>query len=90
MLTAVTLTRLEKAATDNGFDLDLGRTADWLSFGSSQTSLRIWLTAQGESRFLAATSRAGDVVLTLGAGSIAAVPRRILDALRRGAEPDAR
>ena len=39
---------------------------------------------------VAATSRAGDVVLTLGAGSIAAVPRRILDALRRGAEPDAR
>ena len=39
---------------------------------------------------VAATSRAGDVVLTLGAGSIAAVPQRILDALRRGAEPDAR
>ena len=39
---------------------------------------------------VAATSRAGDVVLTLGAGSIGAVPRRILDALRRGAEPDAR
>ena len=39
---------------------------------------------------VAATSRAGDVVLTLGAGSIAAVPQRILDARRRGAEPDAR
>ncbi len=38
---------------------------------------------------VAATSRPGDVVLTLGAGSIAAVPRRILEALRdRGAEPD--
>ena len=58
MLAAVTITRLEKAATDNGFDLDLERTADWLSFGSSQTSMRIWLTAIGESRFLAATSRA--------------------------------
>ena len=58
MLTAVTITRLEKAATDNGFDLDLERTADWLSFGSSQTSMRIWLTAIGESQFLAATSRA--------------------------------
>ena len=58
MLAAVTITRLEKAATDNGFDLDLERTADWLSFGSSQTSMRIWLTAIGESRFLAAMSRA--------------------------------
>ena len=39
---------------------------------------------------VAATSRAGDIVLTLGAGSIAAVPQRILDALRRVREPDAR
>ena len=58
MLAAVTITRLEKAATDNGFDLDPEREADWLSFGSSQTSMRIWLTAIGESLFLAATSRA--------------------------------
>lgn len=58
MLTAVTTTRLEKAATDNGFDLDLGWSADWLCFGSSQTSIRIWLTAIGESRFVAAASRA--------------------------------
>ena len=57
MLAAVTVTRLEKAATDNGFDLDLEHSADWLCFGSSQTSMRIWLTASGESRFLAATSR---------------------------------
>ncbi len=61
MLTAVTVTRLEKAATDNGFDLDLQRTTDWLCFGSSQTTMRIWLTAMGESRFLAAASRA-DVI----------------------------
>jgi hypothetical protein len=57
MLTPVTLTRLEKAATDNGFDLDLGRAADWLCFGSSQTSMRIWLNAVGESLFLVAVSR---------------------------------
>lgn len=58
MLTPVTITRLEKAATDNGFDLDLGRATDWLHFGSSQTSMRIWLTAVGESLFLVAASRA--------------------------------
>jgi putative restriction endonuclease len=57
MLTAITITRLEKAAGDNGFDLDLRSDNDWLLFGSSQTSLRIWLTAVGESRFLVAVSR---------------------------------
>ena len=70
MLAAVTITRLEKAATDNGFDLDMERTADWLSFGSSQTSLCIWLTATGESRCLAALSRADvlDGLAGLGIG----------------------
>ena len=58
MLAPVTITRLEKAATDDGFDLDVERTADWLSFGSTQTLMRIWLTAIGESQFLAAMSRA--------------------------------
>ena len=57
MLAPVTITRLEKAATDNGFDLNVERTADWLSFGSTQTSMRIWLTAIGESQLLAAMSR---------------------------------
>ena len=57
MLTAVTITRLEKAANDNGFDLEQERVADWLTFGSSQTSMRIWLTAVDESRFVAAASR---------------------------------
>ena len=57
MLSAVAITRLEKAATDNGFDLELEHTSDWLSFGSSQTSMRVWLTGRGESRFLAAMSR---------------------------------
>ena len=69
MLTAVTITRLEKAATDNGFDLELEHTPDWLSFGSSQTTMRIWLTARGESRFLAAMSRA-DVLKGLDAAGV--------------------
>ena len=57
VITAVTITRLEKAATDNGFDLELAPTADWLCFGSTQTSLHIWLTATGASQFAAAMSR---------------------------------
>ncbi len=31
---AVTITRLEKAAADNGFDLDPEHTAGWLCFGT--------------------------------------------------------
>ena len=57
MLSAVTITRLEKAAADNGFDLEREHTANWLSFGSSQTSMSIWITTTGDSRFLAAASR---------------------------------
>ena len=83
MLTAVAITRLEKAATDNGFDLELESTADWLSFGSSQTSLCIWLTAQGESRFLAAMSRADvlDGLAGLGVPSTDPLPNGAADAL---------
>ena len=83
MLTAVTITRLEKAATDNGFDLDLEHAADWLSFGSSQTSMRIWLTAIGDSGLLAAASRADvlDGLADLGAASNDLLPSGAAGAL---------
>ena len=74
MLAAVTVTRLEKAATDNGFDLDLEHSADWLCFGSSQTSMRIWLTAIDESRFLAAASRPDVLDGLAGLGVVHADP----------------
>ena len=93
MLTPVAITRLEKAATDNGFDLELDHTSDWLSFGSSQTSTRIWLTARGESRFLAAMSRSDvlrglddlGVVFTdlLPSGAAGATSVRDISALHR-------
>lgn len=51
------VTRLEKAASDNGFDLYLAPDGDWLSFGSSHTPLRIWLTAHGEALLLVAVSQ---------------------------------
>ena len=83
MLTAVAVTRLEKAATDNGFDLERERTADWLCFGSSQTSMRLWLTVSGESRFLAAASRADvlDGLAGLGAAFSHLLPRGAAGAL---------
>ena len=93
MLSAVAITRLEKAATDNGFDLELEHTSDWLSFGSSQTSMRIWLTARGESRYLAAMSRSDvlrglddlGVVFTdlLPSGAVGAASVRDIAALHR-------
>lgn len=54
---AVLLSRLEKAAFDNGFDLELSRQGGWTGFASSQAPLRLWLTADGEAAFLAAVSQ---------------------------------
>ena len=82
---AVTITRLEKAAADNGFDLDPEHTAGWISFGSSQTSMRVWLTAVEESRFLAAASRADVLDGLAGLGAAAAAPLLPSDALPSGA-----
>lgn len=57
VLTAATITRLEKVATDNGFHLQLEREGDWLAFASTQAPLRIWLTAFGDQLFVAAVSQ---------------------------------
>ena len=83
MLTAVMITRLEKAAADNGFDLDREHTANWLSFGSSQTSMRIWITTTGDSRFLAAASRSDvlDGLADLGSASNDPLPSGAAGAL---------
>lgn len=56
-LPPLTWTRLEKAAYDNGFDVEAPRIDDWRTFRSSQTSLRIWLSGLGESLFIVAVSR---------------------------------
>ena len=74
MHTAVTITLLEKAATDNGFDLELEHSANWLSFASSQTSLRIWLTVLEDSRVLAAMSREDVLERLAGLGATATNP----------------
>ena len=83
MPSAVTITRLEKAAADNGFDLGPERTADWLAFGSSQTSMRIWITCLGETRFLAAASRPDvlDGLAGLGAAATDLPPSDAVGAL---------
>ncbi|MGC3998049.1 MAG: HNH endonuclease [Anaeromyxobacter sp.] len=59
-----TRTRLEKAAFDNGFDRELGRSGDWLAYGSTHAALNVWLMADTAGRLVAALSRA-DVAYAL-------------------------
>ena len=56
-LRAATVTRLEKIATDNGFDRELQRDGHWLRFASTQVPLGLWLTAVGDEHFVAAVSQ---------------------------------
>lgn len=55
---AATLALLEKVAADNGFDRDAGRDGVWLAFASSQTPMRLWLSAADDAVCLAAFSMA--------------------------------
>ena len=41
MLTPAVVTRLEKTATDNGFDRELPSQGDWLRFASTQVPLTV-------------------------------------------------
>jgi putative restriction endonuclease len=60
------VTRLEKVATDNGFDRELPPEIGWLSFASTQAPLRIWLTADGDDQLWVAFSQS-NVARSLGA-----------------------
>jgi putative restriction endonuclease len=55
--TSIHRARLEKVASDNGFDRDLPSAPDWLGFASTQCPLRLWLAVDG-STYLMALSRA--------------------------------
>ena len=72
-------TRLEKAATDNGFDLDGSRHGDWIYFRSSQSSLRVWLKTLEGGILIAALSRSDVLEALEGFGNL------ISDALPEGA-----
>jgi len=73
-LTPVNITRLEKAAVDNGFDLDRGRQGDWLVFASSRVPLQIRLAAAEESLFAVAFSRADVADALADIGNLFAEP----------------
>ncbi len=64
-LSPILVSRLEKAASDNGFDQLLEFDGDWLAFASTQCPLRVWLGASSDSVLLAAFSRQ-NVVRALG------------------------
>lgn len=73
-------TRLEKVASDNGFDLPQGDAAGWLEFASSQVPLRIWiatfadlpLVAFSQARVAQALGAHGSLVTSpLPAGAVA-------------------
>lgn len=56
-LSPITVSRLEKAATDNGFDQELEPEGNWIIFASTQCPLRVWLGVFGDAVFLAAFSQ---------------------------------
>lgn len=56
-LPATTAAILEKAAIDNGFELELPAHARWLVFGSTSAPLKIWLTQDTEGGPIVALSR---------------------------------
>ncbi len=57
LITPSVRTRLQKAATDTGFDLESAQEGYWLGFASSHAPLRVWLTSLGDGLFLAAVSQ---------------------------------
>ena len=74
LLPAATITRLDKVAVDNGFDLTLPRDGNWLGFASTQAPLRLWLTAVGPERFVAAMSDPGVIRALADHGSLSTDP----------------
>jgi hypothetical protein len=53
----IIVSRLAKAATDNGFDQEVECEGGWLAFASTLCPLRVWLGASGDAAYLAAFSQ---------------------------------
>lgn len=64
-LSPILISRLEKAASDNGFDQGPAFEGDWMVVASTQCSLRVWLAAF-EGMFLAAAFSQQNVARALG------------------------
>lgn len=79
-LSPIVASLLEKAAADNGFDRDLPRENDWLSFASTHCPLRVWLGTFGDAVFLAAFSQqnVAQALAEYGTPMAAPLPKRAL------------
>ncbi len=75
-LSPIIISRLEKGATDNGFDREIGRDDHWLSFASTQCPLQVWLGTYGDSAIVAAFSQhnVADATAEYGTAMAAALP----------------
>ncbi len=80
-LSPIIASRLQKAATDNGFDRELERDGDWLVFASTQCPLRVWLGAFGDAAFVAAFSQqnVARALAQYGTPVVAPVPKGAVD-----------
>lgn len=63
--------RLEKAAVDNRFDLQLEASPEWLTFRSSHCELQIWLSASSKVRDTGSHGFAPGLILALSRIDIA-------------------
>ncbi len=64
-----TVIRLEKAATDAGFDLEPVRDGDWIRFATSRSPVQVWLMTLAESLFIAAVSQQKVIAALVDHGS---------------------
>ena len=58
-LSSITRTRLEKASSDSGFDLDRGQDGAWLRYESSHAPGSLWLTEWAGATLIVALSHPG-------------------------------
>ncbi len=75
-LSSIVISRLEKAAVDNGFDRELPPVGEWLAFASTQCPLLIWLgmTSGGFSAMALSQHNVAVALETLGEAFGEALP----------------
>ena len=75
-LSPILVSRLEKAATDNGFDQSLTSEEGWLAFASTQCPLRVWLGVRDGALLVAISQQNVDHALAeYGAPMTASMPK---------------
>lgn len=76
-------TRLRKAATDNGFDLEQPSVDHWLPYMSTKSPLVIWLSGDDENHLFVAVSRSNVAreLAAFGVQSRLALPADAVDAI---------